>query len=128
MRSKGGKIFYRCEYCFSSDIIKKATFIDGLKNIYICNTCEHWGNWCAREKQSVLEYFNSIRPIVYLRKGNNVFIESHGILFDVKRVRVHPGMLYEINDKDMSRENPCDYGLGQITIDGKIINVKGRLG
>ena len=114
MLSKGGKIFYRCASCFSSDIEKA---ISMGQNSYRCNTCKMWGPWKDRIKQSVLEYFNSIRPIKYMRKGNNVFIESHGKLFEVRRVRVHPGMLYEKNDREIS--NRIVYGLTSIVVNGK---------
>lgn len=126
MKSKGGKIFYRCEACFSSDIFKKVTFIEGIKNIYICNSCQSWGEWKDRSKQSVLEYFNSIRPLTYVRKGSMIIIESKNVFHTIKRGRFHPGMLYEINFPTKKGEKYY-YGKTFFTINGKSHAVYGAL-
>lgn len=98
-------------------------------NMFLCNTCGMHDLWINRNKQSVLHYFNWIRPLTYMRKGNNVFIQSHGITYKLYRVRVHPGMLYEKNYPLTSTmiQRQHYYDKAWITIDGKKHEIHGGL-
>lgn len=61
MRSKGGKIFYRCNKCYSADIAKGLLEHNGKRiNVFICNTCNVYGYWEHRIKESVIKHYDSI--------------------------------------------------------------------
>ena len=67
MKSKGGKIFYRCEVCNSSDIEKRVGYAvigsieSNTENFYYCKTCRCLGLWKDRVKESVAEYYMGLK-------------------------------------------------------------------
>lgn len=108
MRSKGGKIFYRCENCNSSNITKQVAAFDPLTdelkrtNLYICNTCNTYGFWKDRIKQAIDIYYESLKgSTIY---GKRRFRRHHkwkafGNVVNLKAgAKINPGAAVYIKD------------------------------